>query len=188
MGCLELERTQNPLVQLLHTIMSWGPDSPKVTHPGGCVAPAGPLPCSELRVLSTLLVPICRNHLQGPSPPGLPLLSFPFQRRTLPRGLWEVGLELMRLQIPLVSEQKAVLGGTEECRGLWNVWDDWRSPGSYKWSEKTVNQIQSAERLWSCPTPSWWTNSQGISERTLVSSNELKGQGWVNCVFHAWKL
>ena len=88
----------------------------------------------------------------------------------------------MRLQIPLVSKQKAVLRGTEECGGLWNVWEDWRSPGNCKWSKKTVNQMQSAELLWSCPTPSRCTNSQGISERTLISSNELKGQGWVNCV------
>lgn len=36
----------------------------------------------------------------------------------MPRTLWEVGLELMRLQILLVREQKAVLRGTEGCGRL----------------------------------------------------------------------
>lgn len=34
MGCSELERTQNPLVQLSRCVRSWDPDRPKATQPG----------------------------------------------------------------------------------------------------------------------------------------------------------
>lgn len=89
-------------------------------------------------------------------------------------------MELMRLQILLVREQKAVL----RKRGVWKTETVQKKGGALEAANearKLLNRRRGCERAPLLPAKA--TSSQGISVRTFVSLSEPGGQGPVNRVF-----